>query len=316
MKILVTGGAGFIGSHVVDGYLEHGHEVVVIDNLSTGNILNINPNVRFYLLDIRSEDIKKVFEIEKPDIVNHHAAQISVPESVKDPIHDADINIKGLLNLLKYSVKFSVKKFIFISCAGVYGDAKNFPTPETEILCPFSPYAIAKFCSEYYINFYKNHYGIDYTILRYANIYGPRQNSYGEAGVVSIFINSLKKGDIPIIYHYPENFDGMTRDYCYVKDVVNANIMALTKGSGETINIGTSIETTTGQLYRIILQIMRTYGYATKPIYDKPKKAPARAGDIKRSVLSIEKAKKVLEWKPCYELSKGLEHTIKSELKT
>ncbi len=315
MKILVTGGAGFIGSHVVDGYIKEGHDVVVVDNLCTGKLSNLNPKARFYLMDIRSEDLKKVFEIEKPDIVNHHAAQISVPDSVRNPSLDADINIMGLLNILDNSVRFHVKKFIFISTGGaVYGETEDIPTPESTVPQPMSPYAITKLCSEHYIRFYNHHYGLDYTILRYANIYGARQIPHAEAGVVSIFINTLKEGKVPVIYHYPEEPDGMTRDYCYVSDVVKANQLVLTRGSSEIINIGTSVETTTGELYRMILNIMREHGYAKEAIFDTPEKGPARPGDLRRSALSIEKAKSLLGWTPEYDLYRGLRETVKAEL--
>ncbi len=312
MRILVTGGAGFIGSHVVDRYIEAGFDVIVVDNLFTGKLENLNPRARFYLLDIRSKELEKVFEIERPDIVNHHAAQISVPLSVKDPEFDARVNVLGIVNLLENSVKYGVKKFIFISTGGaVYGETKNIPTTEKELPKPFSPYAITKYTSEQYLRFYKYQHGLDYTVLRYANIYGPRQIPHGEAGVVTIFIDKLIKGEVPTIYHYSEEPDGMTRDYCYVKDVVMANILALERGSDEVINIGTSVETTTGQLYREILTLIRGYGYAKDSKFDIPQKGPARPGDLHRSALSYEKAKDVLGWKPKTELKIGLEETIK-----
>ena len=231
MKILVTGGAGFIGSNVVDGYIEQGHEVVVVDNLFTGKRENVNPNAKFYNVDIRAPEIGDIIKQERPDIINHHAAQISVPESVNDPLFDADVNIKGLLNLLEGAVKYGTKKVIFISSGGaIYGEAEEYPTSEAYQPRPLSPYAITKYTSEYYLAFYRHQYGLEYTTLRYANIYGPRQIPHGEAGVVAIFMDNILKGKKSVLYHYPEDEDGMIRDYCFVGDVVKANIKALTEG--------------------------------------------------------------------------------------
>lgn len=315
MKILVTGGAGFIGSNVVDGYLRERHEVIVVDNLYTGRLENLNPEARFYLLDIRSNELGRVFEIERPDIVSHHAAQMSVPASVEDPAFDAEVNILGLINLLQNSVRYGVRKFIFISTGGaIYGETDNIPTPETELPRPLSPYAITKYASENYLRFYKFQYGLNYTVLRYANIYGPRQVPHGEAGVVAIFMNRLKEGKTVKLYHYPEEPDGMTRDYCYAGDVVRANVLALESGGGEVINIGTSRETTTGELYRLILKIMRSYGYAGESVYDSPKRGPARPGDLRRSALDIRKAEGLLGWVPAYDIESGLEETIRAEI--
>ncbi len=316
MKILVTGGAGFIGSHVVDGYIREGHDVVVVDNLYTGKMENLNPEARFYLLDVRNRELEKVFELERPDIVNHHAAQMSVPVSVEDPDFDARVNILGFINLLENSVRYGVKKVIFISTGGaIYGETENIPTTESEIPKPLSPYAITKYSSEQYLRFYRHQHGLDYTVLRYANIYGPRQIPHGEAGVVAIFIDKLIKGEIPTIYHYPDETDGMTRDYCYVEDVVRANLLALSKGSEEIINIGTSIETTTGQLYREILSLMRKQGYAKDSSFDNPSKGPARPGDLHRSALSYRKARELLGWEPEHDLRKGLQETVLWEIK-
>jgi UDP-glucose 4-epimerase len=314
MKILVTGGAGFIGSNVVDAYIRDGHDVVVIDNLYTGRPENLNPDAKFYLTDIRSMEIEKIFDIERPDVVNHHAAQMSVPESVDDPFFDADVNIMGILNLLENSVRYGTRKFIFISTGGaVYGETENLPITESETPRPLSPYAITKFASENYLRYYKNLYGLDYTVLRYANIYGPRQVPHGEAGVVSIFITKLSRGEVPTIYHYPEEPEGMTRDYCYVGDVVRANILALNKGSEEVINIGTGRETSTGELYRMILKAMRKYGLSSDSTFEKPHKGEARPGDLRRCALDARKAEEVLGWTPEYSLERGIEETVKIE---
>jgi len=312
MKILVTGGAGFIGSHVVDTYINAGHEVVVVDNLFTGNPRNINPKARFYLLDIRAEELQKVFEIEKPDVVNHHAAQISVPLSTEKPAFDADINILGLINLLENCIKFGVRKFIFASTGGaIYGITDNIPTPETEQPRPLSPYAISKLASEHYIRFYHHQYGLDYTILRYANIYGPRQIPHGEAGVVSIFITAILKNRIPTIYHYPDAPEGMTRDYCHVYDVARANLLALEKGSCSVINIGTGTETTTETLYKNILEILRSEGVPVDGRFETPRKGPARPGDLPRSALSPQSARELLGWSSEVSLTEGLKTTAR-----
>jgi UDP-glucose 4-epimerase len=224
MKILVTGGAGFIGSHVVDAYLELGHEVVVVDNLSSGSIENLNPKAKFYKMDIRDSDIEDLFKNEKPDIVNHHAAQMDVRKSVEDPIYDADVNIIGSLNLLQNCIRYGVKKFIFASTGGaIYGEQDYFPADEEHPTRPLSPYGVAKLTVEKYLYFYKEVHGLNYVVLRYANIYGPRQNPHGEAGVVAIFTSKMLKGEQPVI-----NGDGFqTRDYTFVGDVVRANVLAL-----------------------------------------------------------------------------------------
>ena len=192
MRIIVTGGAGFIGSHVVDRYVDLGHEVLVIDNLSTGFKRNVNPLAYFEKIDIRSEYLNRVFREFQPDLVNHHAAQISVPISVKDPLLDADINVRGFINLLENCVSYNVKKVIYISSGGaVYGEADEYPTTENYTPAPLSPYAVNKLLGEKYLAFYNHQYGLNYTVLRYANVFGPRQIPHGEAGVVSIFINNF-----------------------------------------------------------------------------------------------------------------------------
>ncbi|MFZ0448041.1 MAG: NAD-dependent epimerase/dehydratase family protein, partial [Desulfatiglandaceae bacterium] len=286
MKILVTGGAGFIGSNVVDGYIREGHEVLVVDNLSSGKRSNVNPDARFYELDIRSREMGALLERERPAIINHHAAQISVPASVSDPVLDADINIKGLLNLLQGGVKIGVKKVIFISSGGaIYGEADEYPTTENYPPKPLSPYAVSKYASEHYLNYYAHQHGLKYTTLRYANVFGPRQIPHGEAGVVAIFMDNLMKGKTSILNHFPDSPDGMVRDYCFVGDVVKANILALTKGTGEFMNIGTGVETRTLQLYRTILDAFEKLHGKASPSFSTPEQKLARAGDLARSCL-------------------------------
>ncbi|OQX71697.1 MAG: UDP-glucose 4-epimerase [Candidatus Cloacimonas sp. 4484_275] len=303
MKILVTGGAGFIGSNVADRFIELGHEVVIVDNLSSGYRKNVNPKAKFYEIDIRSTELEKVFEKEKPDIVDHHAAQISVPVSVKEPLLDAEINVLGFINILQNCVKYKVKKVIFISSGGaIYGEATEYPTTENYIPQPLSPYAINKYVSENYLYYYRHQFGLNYTVLRYANVFGPRQVPHGEAGVVSIFITNLRDGKRSFLYAFPEKPEGMIRDYVFVKDVVEANVLVLEKGNLEAFNIGTNKETTTSELYD---EISRQMGKNIEPI-----KADAREGDLRRSCLNFEKAKRILGWQPKFSLAEGIAETI------
>ena len=311
MKILITGGAGFIGSNVADGYLKEGHQVIVVDNLYTGKMENVNPSVKFYGSDIRSRKIEKIIKEEKPDIINHHAAQMSVPASVEDPVFDADVNIRGLLNLLQNSVKYKVKKFIFISSGGaVYGDASEYPTSEEYPPVPLSPYAISKFVSEYYLNYYRHQFGLKYTILRYANVYGPRQIPHGEAGVVAIFMSNLWNKQGSNLYHFPEDDKGMIRDYCYVGDIVKANIKALTNGENDVLNIGTGKGTRTHELYDIIFNAVKGKQPGIPDELSKPSRYHARSGDITRSCLAVKKAKDILSWAPETDLEKGIRLTL------
>jgi len=304
MKILVTGGAGFIGSNVADKFIELGHKVVIVDNLSSGYKKNINPQAKFYEIDIRSPELNEVFAKEKPDIVDHHAAQISVPVSVKNPLLDADINVLGFINILQNCVKHKVKKVIFISSGGaIYGEADEYPTTENYVPQPLSPYAINKFVSEKYLHYYHHQFGLNYTVLRYANVFGPRQVPHGEAGVVSIFITNLRDEKKTYLYAFPENPEGMIRDYVFVKDVVAANVIALQKGDLDAFNIGTNKETATGDLYR---EIAKQMGKNIEPI-----RAAARAGDIRRSCLNFAKAERNLGWRPQFSLAAGIEETIK-----
>ncbi len=303
MKILVTGGAGFIASHIVDKYIELGHDVVVIDNLSSGFKHNVNPKAKFYEVDIRSKELEQIFKDEKPEIVNHHAAQISVPVSVKEPEFDAEVNAVGFLNILQNCVKYKVKKVIFISSGGaVYGEAEEYPTTESYDPKPLSPYAIHKYVSEKYLYFYHHQYGLKYTVLRYANVFGPRQIPHGEAGVVSIFITNFRDNKKTYFYAFDEEPDGMIRDYVFVRDIVNANVLALDRGELDAFNIGTGIETTTGQLYREIALQMNTQ--------IEPVREGARPGDIRRSCLNIEKAKSEFGWEPKFSLPVGVKETI------
>ncbi len=298
MNILVTGGAGFIASHIVDAFIEAGHNVVIIDNLSTGREENINPKARFYLKDIR-EDLSLIFEEHKFDVVNHHAAQIDVRRSVNDPIYDANVNIIGTLNLLQNCVKYKVKKFMFASTGGaVYGEQDYFPADENHKQQPLSPYGISKLAVEKYLYFYKEVHGLRYTILRYANIYGPRQNPLGEAGVVCIFLDKILAGDQPIINGNGEQ----TRDYVFVKDVVKANLLTLNEEESQIYNVGTGIETSVNKLFELINE---NFDYRIKEVH-----GPAKPGEQMRSVITSDKLYKKFGWKPSTSLKDGLKETI------
>jgi UDP-glucose 4-epimerase len=299
MKILVTGGAGFIGSQVADAFIADGHDVYIIDNLSTGNEKNINHKAHFLKYDINSLDILKIFEKEKFDAVNHHAAQIDVRKSVNDPIFDASINILGTINLLQSCIKTGVKKFMFASTGGaIYGEQEYFPADENHPTKPVSPYGITKLTIEKYLFFYKNEYGLNYTILRYANVYGPRQNPLGEAGVVAIFTNKLIKNENPII-----NGNGnQTRDYVFVEDVVKANIINLNNNSSDIYNVGTGIETSVNEIFSKLNKI--SGGIAEE------KHGPAAKGEQLRSVITSDKLYKKFDWKPSVKIDDGLKKTF------
>jgi UDP-glucose 4-epimerase len=299
MKILVTGGAGFIGSHVADTFINAGHDVSVIDNLSTGNEKNLNQKAKFFKADICDRSISKIFEKEKFDIVNHHAAQMDVRYSVKDPAFDANTNILGTINLLQNSVQNGVKRFMFASTGGaVYGEQEYFPADEKHSTHPLSPYGISKLSVEHYLYFYKIQFNLNYTILRYANIYGPRQNPKGEAGVIAIFASKFLKGEQPVI-----NGDGnQTRDYVFVGDVAKANLLTHKINKSETYNIGTGKETTVVQLFTMLKEI------TGKNVPEKH--APAAPGEQLRSVITSDKIYNDLKWRPSIALSEGLKQTV------
>jgi UDP-glucose 4-epimerase len=299
MKILVTGGAGFIASQIADAFINEGHNVFILDNLSTGFKKNINPKAHFIKSDISSPSILYLFEKEKFDVVNHHAAQIDVRKSVADPIYDANTNILGTINLLQACIKTGVKKFMFASTGGaVYGEQEYFPADEKHPTNPVSPYGITKLSIEKYLFFYKNEYGLDHTILRYANVYGPRQNPFGEAGVVAIFTNKLLKNENPII-----NGDGkQTRDYVFVADVVKANIITLNDENSDIYNVGTGIETSVNDLFVTLNSIAG--GKA------EGKHGPAAKGEQARSVITSDKLFNKFNWKPSIKIDEGLNKTF------
>lgn len=299
MKILVTGGAGFIASQIADAFIKDGHRVVILDDLSTGFEKNINPKAKFIKANIGDKTLDKLFETEKFDIVNHHAAQMDVRKSVKDPAFDATTNILGTINLLQNCVKYGVKKFMFASTGGaVYGEQDYFPADEKHNQQPKSPYGISKLAVEKYLYFYHSEHKLDYTILRYANIYGPRQNAMGEAGVVAIFSTKLLKGEQPIINGHGKQ----TRDYVFVGDVVNSNLLTLKDESSDVYNIGTGIETDVNQLFHFINNIA-----------DAKKEelhGPTAAGEQLRSVITSDKLFNKFGWRPSTKLENGLETTV------
>jgi len=300
LKILVTGGAGFIASHITDALVNEGHQVVVLDDLSSGFEKNINPKAKFVKGNICDKElVEKLFSEEKFDLVNHHAAQMDVRRSVKDPAFDANTNIIGTINLLQNAVKYKVKKFMFASTGGaVYGEQVYFPADENHPTQPRSPYGISKLAVEKYLYFYNAEYGLNYTILRYANIYGPRQNPFGEAGVVAIFSTKLLKGEQPVINGSGEQ----TRDYVFVGDVVKANLLTLNDTANDIYNVGTGIETNVNQLFHKLNSIIK----ANK----EEKHGPAAPGEQMRSVITSEKLFKKFGWKPSTNLDEGLKLTI------
>jgi UDP-glucose 4-epimerase len=305
MKILVTGGAGFIGSNVVDGFIREGHQVTVVDNLSTGTESNVNKKAQLFKVDIRSMVIDKIFEKMKPEVLCHHAAQIDVRKSTTDPIFDADVNIIGSLNLLNACVKHKIKKVIFASTGGaIYGEQDYFPADEKHPANPLSPYGVAKLTIEKYLHFYQHTHGINFIALRYANVYGPRQNPLGEAGVVAIFTEKLLTNKEAII-----NGDGtQTRDFVFVQDVVKSNLLALNYPKSDIFNIGTGIETDINTIFRVLKE---KTGSKQKEIH-----GPAMPGEQQRSVLECSKAEKLLGWKPKYNLEEGIAKTVEFYQKT
>jgi UDP-glucose 4-epimerase len=299
MKVLVTGGAGFIGSHVTDRLIESGIEVVILDNFSSGKRASVNPRSRLYEADICAEDLLAFFERERFDCVDHHAAQMNVRRSVEDPVFDARINILGSLNLLQAAVATGVKKFVFASTGGaIYGEQLTFPADEMHQTCPMSPYGVAKLAVEKYLAFYEEVYGLPYTALRYANVYGPRQDPHGEAGVVAIFSQQLLAHQPAII-----NGDGeQTRDFIYVDDVVRANVLAVTTDLRGLYNVGTGIETSVNVLYATLAK------HATSPL--SPQYGASKAGEQRRSVLDCRKLQTATHWAPTVFLDEGLRRTV------
>ena len=299
MKIMVTGGAGFIGSHVVDMMVEAGHEVIVVDDLSTGRLSNVNPAVRFYQIDIRHPEMEVIFDKERPEVVNHHAAQMDVRKSVTDPLFDADVNVVGSLKLAQLAIKYGVRKFIHISSGGaVYGEPVYLPCDEQHPVQPLCPYGITKYVFEKYLSIFWRNQGLDYSVLRYPNVYGPRQNPNGEAGVVAIFAARMLKEAPITIYGTGEQ----VRDFVYVTDCAQANMLVLTKGSGQVYNLGYGLGTSVNEIF---LHLKAITHYGMDPVY-----AAARPGETYRIYLNAQKAARELGWQPTVGLKEGLVHTV------
>lgn len=299
-KVLVTGGAGFIGSHVVDIFIEQGFEVIIIDDLSTGRASNLNPAAKFYQMDIRNPQVREIFDVERPDYVSHHAAQMDVRRSVVQPLFDADVNILGSINLIECAKDFQVKRFIYISTGGaVYGEPEYLPCDEAHPINPICQYGASKHTVEHYLFMYQVNYGLDYTVLRYPNVYGPRQDPHGEAGVVAIFTGQMLNQKPTVI-----NGDGeQTRDFVYVGDCARANLLAATIDHASGIfNLGFGKPTSINEIYTTLKKIT---SYPLTVVH-----GPAKLGETRHIYLNADKAGKILSWKPTLSLEEGLEKTV------
>ncbi|GAP13437.1 nucleoside-diphosphate-sugar epimerase [Longilinea arvoryzae] len=300
MKILVTGGAGFIASHVVDLYIANGHEVVILDDLSTGRASNLNPAARFIKMDIRDPRVTDVFEQEHPDVVNHHAAQMDVRRSIVEPLFDADVNIIGSLNLLENARKNGVRHFIYISSGGAaYGEPKYLPCDEEHPVDPICQYGASKHTVEHYLYMYRANYGLEYTVLRYPNVFGPRQDPKGEAGVVAIFTGRMLSGQPVII-----NGDGeQERDFVFVGDCAQANLLAITHPHPSGVyNLGSASGTNVNRIFQVLKQIT---GFSQEAIH-----GPAKLGETRKIYLDASKAHKELGWQPKVDFMDGLRQTV------
>ena len=301
MRILVTGGAGFIGSHVVDILVAEGHQVSTVDNLwelGGGRMKHVNPQAQFYKVDVRDAALVDIFEQERPEAVCHLAAQHSVKISGDDPVHDAQVNVLGLVNLLQCCTRFGTRKVVFSSSGAIYGTVDEMPINENTPQRPQSPYGITKMASEYYLRFWREAHGLDFTSLRYGNVYGPRQDPTGEAGVIAIFAHAILRGEPVRI-----DWDGeQQKDYVYVRDVARSNLLALTGGSGEPFCIATGRGTSVNALYRGLAGII---GHEVEIVH-----APKRPGDVYLSYFDCRKAEEQIGWKAEVDLEEGLHLTV------
>jgi UDP-glucose 4-epimerase len=300
MKVLVTGGAGFIGSNLVDALIEAGHEVVVVDNFVTGQRRNLNPRATCYEVDLRSPEIEQIIAEERPDLIDHHAAHADVRESVDDPIYNAEVNVLGTVRLLQLAVRYGVKKMIFISTGGaIYGEPQSLPCTEDHPATPLSPYGASKLAGEVYLETYRQTFGLDYTILRYGNVYGPRQDTDAEEGrVIAIFTQLMLAGRTPKIHGTGEQ----ERDFVYVGDCVDANLRALTAGSGGVFNIGTGRGASILQIAQLL---KHASGYPGEFAH-----GPERPGEVYRITLDWSRARQELGWSPTMPLEEGLIKTV------
>lgn len=302
MKILVTGGAGFIASHVSEGYLRAGHSVVIVDDLSTGKRENIPAAAKFLECDITNfAEMERIIADERPELINHHAAQMDVRRSVREPLFDARVNIVGALGLLELAVKYKVRKFLYASTGGAsYGEVETVPVDENHPTRPICHYGVSKLTLERYLFLYKYLYGLNYTVMRYPNVFGPRQNPHGEAGVIAIFALQMLRGDQPTIFG-----DGSkTRDYVFIEDIVKANVALLAKGDGEILNLGSGVPTSDLQIFELV---------RTSTHFDgDPRYAPVRPGEVAHIALSGQRAHDIFGWSPRTSLAEGIGRTVKS----
>jgi UDP-glucose 4-epimerase len=302
---LVTGGAGFIGSHLCDRLLAEGHRVVAVDDLSTGHIANLSEargygnEFTFFNMDVRADGLLSLFERHRPEIVMHIAAQPSVPVSLDDPVHDATVNVMGLLNVMECCVKTGARKIVYAASGGtLYGEPRKLPMKETATGRPLSPYGISKKVGVDYLAYYERSRGIAYTALALANVYGPRQHPLGESGVVAVFASKMLSGASPTI----DGDGNQTRDYVFVDDTVHAFALAAERGDGRLVNVGTGLETSVNGLFRLLAEITGFTG--------QPGQGPARPGDVRRSALDVGLAADVLGWRPWTHLEDGLGETV------
>ena len=299
MRILVTGGAGFIGSHVVDAYLAVGHDVAVVDDLSTGRREQVHPQARFYQIDIRDPGLDELFARERPEVVSHQAARANVRESLEKPLLYAEVNVLGSLNVLECCRRHGVRKIIYASTGGaVYGEPQTLPVAEDHPINPLDPYGASKHHVEHYLYLYRVNYGLEYTVLRYPNVYGPRQDPYGEAGVVAIFSGQMLNNGRPVINGSGEQ----ERDFVYVSDVARANVLALARGDGGVYNIGSGVGTSVNRIFELLAELT---GYAGPVVHGPPKR-----GEVFKVYLDARRARQDLGWAPEVELEEGLTRTV------
>jgi UDP-glucose 4-epimerase len=299
MKVLVTGGAGFIGSHVVDAYIAAGHQVCVVDNLFTGKVSNLNQTAQFYQIDIASREFDEVIGHEKPDVVSHQAARVDVRASMEQPLLFAQTNVIGSLNLLESCRRHGVRKVIYAQTGGcVYGEPVELPSPETHVIQPIDPYGVSKYLMELYLKTYAHQFGISFTVLRYPNVYGPRQDHKGEAGVVSIFSKHMLIGTQAVINGTGEQL----RDYVYATDIARANLLALHLGDNQIYNVGSGVGTSVNRIFSLLKEIS---GYSREPVF-----GPLRPGEVSASYLDSRKAERELGWKCEIALEEGLRNTL------